>query len=70
VGRHDVFPEEFTYFLGLPPELREVFLEYHSNLFEVTFWQDIQSRLRAGEIFNLAPYGAEKLLHPRCLLPN
>jgi isocitrate dehydrogenase kinase/phosphatase len=62
VGSNDVFPEEFRNFLGLNGALREIFIEHHGDLFDAAFWQKIQSRLRAGEIIDVFPYGPEHRL--------
>ncbi len=62
VGKYDVFPEEFRYFLGLPSPLREVFMEHHADLLTVDYWLDIQQRIRDGEIFHFAPYSDENRL--------
>jgi isocitrate dehydrogenase kinase/phosphatase len=56
VGRRDVFPEEFAYFLGLPPALREVFEKHHRELFDTGYWNGLKRRLQAGELFHVAPY--------------
>jgi isocitrate dehydrogenase kinase/phosphatase len=56
VGSNDVFPEEFRSFLGLNGVLREIFIEHHSDLFDVAFWQQTQSRIRTGEIIDIFPY--------------
>ncbi len=56
VGVNDVFPEEFKYFLGLGGRLREVFMQHHANLFEVSFWQKIQAYHKAGEVLDIFPY--------------
>jgi isocitrate dehydrogenase kinase/phosphatase len=62
VAPEDVFPQEFKHFLGLPPALKDVFVQHHGDLLEVDFWRRIQRRLRAGELFHVAPYGEEKRL--------
>jgi isocitrate dehydrogenase kinase/phosphatase len=56
VGDSDVFPEEFTRFLGIRGELREVFDYYHSDLFGVRFWRRAQDRVRTGEVIEIFPY--------------
>ena len=56
VEENDVFPEEFTAFLGLPARLRKVFLENHGDLLEPAFWQMTQERIRAGAISHIRPY--------------
>jgi len=56
VGDDDVFPEEFTSFLGLRHELREAFDYHHSDLFGVRFWQRAQERVHSGETIEVFPY--------------
>ncbi|HUG31467.1 MAG TPA: bifunctional isocitrate dehydrogenase kinase/phosphatase [Acidimicrobiia bacterium] len=62
VGGSDIFPEEHQRFLGMPPELKEVFLERHADLFEVEPWQTIQKRIEAGELMEVFPYDDEARL--------
>jgi isocitrate dehydrogenase kinase/phosphatase len=64
VGEHDIFPEEFRTFLGLPPELRDLFTEHHGDLFGVAFWHEMQARHRGGAISDLFAYGEEQRLRP------
>jgi isocitrate dehydrogenase kinase/phosphatase len=56
VGEMDVFPEEFRAFLVPPGRLRDVFLGAHGDLLDVKFWQGVQRRLAAGEVFDVFPY--------------
>lgn len=66
VGEHDVFPEELLPFLGLPPRLRDAFLQAHGELLRARFWREIQARIRAGEIVDIYPYlEAQRLFHAR-----
>jgi isocitrate dehydrogenase kinase/phosphatase len=60
VGEQDIFPEEFVHFLGLGGELRQAFLGRHADLFTVPFWQELQRRLREGEIFHIFPYAGRR----------
>jgi isocitrate dehydrogenase kinase/phosphatase len=62
VGDNDVFPEEFSRFLGLREELREVFSYHHSDLFGVRFWQRAQDRVRHGETIEIFPYERSRRL--------
>ncbi|NIM01251.1 MAG: bifunctional isocitrate dehydrogenase kinase/phosphatase [Acidobacteria bacterium] len=64
VGEHDIFPEEFRRFLGLPKELRSTFETHHGDLFTVRFWKDLQERHRAGEVVDIFPYPARRRLRP------
>jgi len=64
VGDNDIFPEEFTYFLGLKEDLREIFMEKHSDLLEVDFWHQMQDRIAAGKIIDIFPYKQDQRLAP------
>ena len=56
VGEMDVFPEEFRAFLVPPGPVRDGFLAAHGDLLDVAFWQGVQQRLTAGEVFDVFPY--------------
>ncbi len=56
VADEDVFPEEFRAFLVPSGGLRDAFLEHHGDLLAVEFWQTVQRRLAAGEVFDVFPY--------------
>ena len=56
VAEGDIFPEEFKAFLVPPGRLRDAFLEAHGDLLDVGFWQGVQRRLAAGEVFDVFPY--------------
>jgi isocitrate dehydrogenase kinase/phosphatase len=62
VGENDIFPEEFGSFLGLKGELKDLFLQEHSDLFEVDFWRQMQSGIKAGTIIDILPYDPSKRL--------
>ena len=62
VGDRDVFPEEFRRFMRLPRGLDRSFLHHHADLFELAFWQDLQARLRAGELLDIFPYAPARRL--------
>ena len=59
VDENDVFPEEFQKFLGLRPPLRKVFFKHHNDLFEVSFWQQAQRMIQAGELPHIYPYARD-----------
>ena len=65
IGEHDIFPEQFTRFLGIGTELRRVFLAHHADLLEPTYWQGIQARLQAGEVITIFAYDQQLRLEPR-----
>jgi isocitrate dehydrogenase kinase/phosphatase len=56
VDENDVFPEELQNFIELSGSLREAFLQHHSDLFEVEFWQQTQDKIRAGKLPHIFPY--------------
>ena len=62
VAENDVFPEEFRAFLGLEPRLADAFRAAHSDLFEATWWRNMQIRHRAGEVLDIFPYPPSKRL--------
>jgi isocitrate dehydrogenase kinase/phosphatase len=62
VGENDIFPEEFSYFLGLKGDLKDLFLQEHSDLFEVVFWHQIQAGIKARKIIDILPYDQSKRL--------
>lgn len=59
VGENDIFPEQFTEFLGLPAPLKHTLLERHGDLFSAHWWLQLQARLKAGEVFDIPPYRAD-----------
>ncbi len=55
-ARDDVFPELFPQFLGIAPALRERLRAVHGEIFNPAWWRDVQTRLTAGEYFDVPPY--------------
>jgi len=70
VGERDIFPEEFRAFLGLPPELLEVFLLRHGELLHVAFWHRMQELHRSGEVLDIYPYKSTRRLRPTVRRPR
>jgi isocitrate dehydrogenase kinase/phosphatase len=62
VRENDIFPEEFLQFLAFPKPALAALLEHHTEIFGADFWRDIQRQIRAGEIPEVFPYGAERRL--------
>ena len=56
VAENDVFPQELETFLGLEPEMREVFTRHHGDLFDVDFWHAMQEQKQQGEVIDIFPY--------------
>src|SRR5271169_3257166 len=65
VHDNDIFPEEFSRFLGFRPDLLETLVEYHGDLFQAVAWRRVQTALRAGNILDIFPYGVDKRLLTR-----
>ena len=59
---NDIFPEEFLQFLAFPKPALAALLEHHREIFRADFWRSIQHQIRAGEIPEVFPYGAERRL--------
>ena len=59
VADSDIFPEQFTEFLGLPRKLREALIARHGEIFTVAWWHEMQHKLNAGHFFDISPYREE-----------
>jgi isocitrate dehydrogenase kinase/phosphatase len=56
VGKNDVFPEQFTHFLGLSQQLRETFMQYHKDLLTADYWRSLKSSHKADKLLEVIPY--------------
>jgi isocitrate dehydrogenase kinase/phosphatase len=70
VGEHDVFPEEFRAFLVPAGRVRDAFLAAHGDLLGVEYWQQVQERVRGGEIVDVFPYRRSEALRRGAGTPN
>ncbi|MCF8257089.1 MAG: bifunctional isocitrate dehydrogenase kinase/phosphatase, partial [Flavobacteriales bacterium] len=61
VADNDVFPEEFDAFMAPLGELRRVFMEHHADLFDTTFWKEMQHMHRDGRLVDFFPYRRNKV---------
>ena len=59
---NDVFPEQFPRFLGLSPPLLGALLHAHPEIFQVQWWQNVQTALREGRYTDVAPYPLDRRL--------
>ena len=59
VGPNDIFPEEFSLFFSGNQRAREVFDTLHSDIYEASFWQDLQKKIHAGYLEEFFPYRRE-----------
>ncbi|NBB92393.1 MAG: bifunctional isocitrate dehydrogenase kinase/phosphatase [Gammaproteobacteria bacterium] len=62
VADNDVFPEEFRRFMGLKRDFMEILEDAHGELFDASWWRDVQQRIASGESLDVAPYGPEARL--------
>ena len=56
VRPNDIFPEEFRLFFSGNLRARKVFDGMHSELYEASFWQDLQQQIRSGYVEDFFPY--------------
>jgi isocitrate dehydrogenase kinase/phosphatase len=60
VAPNDVFPEEFSNFLLIDPDLREPFMRYHPDLLDAGYWKSVQDDIRNEHQPDVFPYDASK----------
>ena len=56
VAPNDVFPERFGPFMGLPRSSLDVVQEKFGELFDPSWWQDLQAGFRQGLYPDTPPY--------------
>ena len=59
-----MFPVELSRYLGLAPDLYGLFGRSHGDLYRAAFWNDVQARVREGEIIDIFPYPQSRRLQP------
>ncbi len=59
VGPNDVFPEEFRLFFSGNARARKAFDQFHSDLYEASFWTNLQDKLRDGFVEDFFPYSGK-----------
>ena len=62
VDDNDIFPEEFSEFLGIPTRLNTFFRKHHADLFDPAFWINTQRSIQKGLITHILPYDQAKRL--------
>ncbi len=63
VGPHDVFPQEFLQFMGLPKVQRELLTSRHGQVLTAAFWRELKRRHEAGEVLDVYPYPSANRLN-------
>ena len=56
VAANDVFPEEFTLLTACNRAVRKIFNQLHSDLLDVSFWEEMQKKVVAGAVVDVFPY--------------
>ncbi|RTE85666.1 MULTISPECIES: bifunctional isocitrate dehydrogenase kinase/phosphatase [Gammaproteobacteria] len=56
VAPDDVFPEQITTFVFPNKRLREIFLEFHPELADASYWQAQQEAIKKGMLPDIFPY--------------
>ena len=56
VRPNDIFPEEFPLFFSGNQRARKVFDQIHSDIYEASFWTNLQDNINAGQIEDFFPY--------------
>ncbi len=56
VGPNDIFPEEFRLFFSGNQRARKVFDELHSEIYQASFWQQLQEQIKSGYVEDCYPY--------------
>ena len=60
VGPNDIFPEEFRLFFTGNPTARRMFEKHHSDLYQASFWQNLQKNIAVGKVEDMFPYRRKK----------
>ncbi len=60
VGPNDIFPEEFRLFFTGNPLARRMFEKHHGDLYQASFWQNLQKNIAAGKVEDMFPYRRKK----------
>jgi len=59
VADNDVFPEQFTQFLGLEGELLDIFMHHHADVLDYQFWNELKEKHNDGALIEFLPYRKE-----------
>ncbi len=64
IGPQDVFPEDFKRFMIGRQDVKDYFFEFHSKLFDPTYWKDIKQKIQDGELLHAFPYPKSMRFRP------
>ena len=60
VAPNDIFPEEFATFLLQKPQVREIMMQLHKEMFDANYWKMLQSNIKVGVFEDVYPYRRKK----------
>lgn len=60
IDEADVFPEEFALFFSGNMKAKKAFEEKHSDLYQTSYWQNMQQVAYAEQLFDMFPYRRSK----------
>lgn len=60
VAPNDVFPEEFSSFLLIDPEIRKAFMKHHRDLLDAEYWKGVQRDIEQEKQRDVFPYSVSK----------
>jgi isocitrate dehydrogenase kinase/phosphatase len=56
----DFFMDEIDRYSGIPHQLKGIFKSAHKDIYTLRFWDDMQAKIRTGEIMDVVPYDRSK----------
>ena len=59
VAENDVFPEQFTQFIGLEGEMLATFQKHHNDVMDYQFWNNLKEKHKDGALIEFLPYREE-----------
>jgi len=60
IGPDDIFPEEFRFFMIGREDIREEFDRRHGELYQASWWRNMQEKIKNGEFLHTFPYPNEE----------
>ncbi|ERM82076.1 isocitrate dehydrogenase [Rhodonellum psychrophilum GCM71 = DSM 17998] len=64
IAKNDVFPEDFRRFMIGRADVKPHFLAFHEKLFNPDHWNQIQEKIRTGELLHAFPYPKSMRFRP------
>jgi isocitrate dehydrogenase kinase/phosphatase len=64
IAKNDVFPSDFRRWMIGRADIKEEFINYHTELFDADYWKSIQAKINDGELLHAFPYPEEIRFRP------